>query len=680
MKYKIKNLIFILLSVCVSILVFIYFYKNVNATDVLELITNVDKQALVSFFILSLSMSFFRTWRYLLLLDSSKEPPNPIKLFLIVLVRNFCSDLLPARLGSAVYIYLANNRLGTSLALASSSFAVSFLFDIISICPIIIFSLIFFNNTEGISNLAIVLSSFTLLFISSFLMFNLSKILILLSKIISKLSFLKSHSNKIALLMLETANELKNFMKSGLLSKILTLSLLVRILKYLSLSVFLYGLLKPLGYTLAQLNFAKIMIGLISSELAASLPVSGIAGFGAYEGTWAYIFGLLGFPQNIANLTAVSHHLFTQVYGYLLGIAALIILCFPVPKRTGNKKISKPKMKNDNILIFFYKVALSLGIIFILMFGIFKINLAKSQVKQNSGTSQPSVEEVKKREAIANIFPGKILFDSNRSGKFGIYTINPDGTDLSEIINTNQHEMFPDISPDGKLIVYAKSSSVARFAPAEIWIANSDGKNQKLINDNGTFPSFSKNGQTIFFERERKKIMAMNIDGSELREIFPASNLDFQKYYVVKPRISSNGEIATFTSDKKGRWNAWYVNLSNGSTHRISRGCEPVPMQTQNKIAWITKTNVLAKSAIAEFDINSGKTRKIQDDGPPRGHEYFPSFAANDHFLLYSASGSNEHSHETANYQIYIKNLQTNEFARITFDSFTNRWPKIFPK
>jgi hypothetical protein len=64
--------------------------------------------------------------------------------------------------------------------------------------------------------------------------------------------------------------------------------------------------------------------------LAASLPVSGIGAFGAYEGAWAAAFELLGFPGHLAKLTAVSHHLFTQVYGYSLGALAFLLLLLPV--------------------------------------------------------------------------------------------------------------------------------------------------------------------------------------------------------------------------------------------------------------------------------------------------------------------------------------------------------------
>ena len=68
--------------------------------------------------------------------------------------------------------------------------------------------------------------------------------------------------------------------------------------------------------------------------MAASLPISGIAGFGAYEGAWAGVFILLGFPAAMAKATSLSHHLVTQLYGYLIGIASILtLLALPARRR-----------------------------------------------------------------------------------------------------------------------------------------------------------------------------------------------------------------------------------------------------------------------------------------------------------------------------------------------------------
>jgi uncharacterized membrane protein YbhN (UPF0104 family) len=143
---------------------------------------------------------------------------------------------------------------------------------------------------------------------------------------------------RFALALSETASELDRIRLSGVYWKLMGLSLLVRLAKYGSLYMLLYAMVEPLGYALADMPPMTVFIGLVAPELAASLPISGIAGFGAYEGTWAFIFNLLLFPADLAKLTAISHHLFTQVYGAILGATALVILMTPLFAWSSSKK------------------------------------------------------------------------------------------------------------------------------------------------------------------------------------------------------------------------------------------------------------------------------------------------------------------------------------------------------
>ena len=74
---------------------------------------------------------------------------------------------------------------------------------------------------------------------------------------------------------------------------------------------------------------ASVFWGVCAAEVAASLPVSGLAGFGAYEGAWTIAFYNLGLTKELAAMTGVAHHLFTQVYGYSIGVLALLVLLLP---------------------------------------------------------------------------------------------------------------------------------------------------------------------------------------------------------------------------------------------------------------------------------------------------------------------------------------------------------------
>jgi len=217
------------------------------------------------------------------------------------------------------------------------------------------------------------------------------------------------------------------------------------------------------------------------------------------------------------------------------------------------------------------------------------------------------------------------------------------------------------------------------LAPSEIWMIGSNGTDPHRVVEDGNFPTFSADGKKIYFERQRKKTMVFDLVTKTQQEMFPAENQAFKKYQVVKPRLSSDEQVIVFTSDTPNRWNAWYADIKTGESYRIQSGCEPVPIDPGRKIAFIGNIGAKERSGIYLFDIASKSVSKLEDAAAPRGHEYFPTLVSGGRYLLYCASRPGEHSHETANYQVYVKDLTADKRVRITFDAYTNRWPKLLP-
>ena len=119
----------------------------VSLAEVVDLLRGISFRWIVLFLLLSFSMSLFRAWRSQLVLNASGYHPNTIALFLIILVRNFFSDLLPARLGTLIYIYLVQTRLGIAFGPAASSFAYDFVFDMVSLALLIILAVLVQTST-----------------------------------------------------------------------------------------------------------------------------------------------------------------------------------------------------------------------------------------------------------------------------------------------------------------------------------------------------------------------------------------------------------------------------------------------------------------------------------------------------------------------------------------------------
>ena len=165
----------------------------------------------------------------------------------------------------------------------------------------------------------------------------------IIGKIRSFLEMLKIFSKqwlvRVEIFLKDTEENLLLARSYNIYWKILALSFGVRLCKYLALYVLLIGLVIPIGYQFSDYPFSKVFIGLCSAELSSSLPISGIAGFGAYEGAWALVFQILGYPEKIAIITGISHHIITQLYGYSLGGLALLALLIPFTNISKNIEI-----------------------------------------------------------------------------------------------------------------------------------------------------------------------------------------------------------------------------------------------------------------------------------------------------------------------------------------------------
>jgi len=328
-----KRKIYTIASILITVGVMGYLFRIVSLRDVVSTIKGMALVPFLCFVILSFGGAFFRTWRYLTLLNVSGAKVPAITMFLVTIVRNFFSDLLPARLGTLSYVYILTNRLGVVLEKALSTFAVAFIFDIIVIMPLLLISICSVGwKIFGKFQLLIPVTLGVLIILLVVLRY-LPELFRITAGICQKFPFLRRGGGKLD----KTALKIEEIKNSGVYLKVFTLSIFVRLCKYGKLYFLLLALLSTWGYGWKEIGFGRFFLGACGAEFSASLPISGIAAFGAYEGAWAIIFTILGFPRKLAIITGISHHLITQVYGYSLGVICLALLLLPVFNKTGEK-------------------------------------------------------------------------------------------------------------------------------------------------------------------------------------------------------------------------------------------------------------------------------------------------------------------------------------------------------
>lgn len=274
----------------------------------------------------------------------------------------------------------------------------------------------------------------------------------------------------------------------------------------------------------------------------------------------------------------------------------------------------------------------------------------------------------------ASIVPGEVIFDSNRSGTFGVYALNPENGAIRTLVTTDMHEMYPDPSPDGKWVVFARSDA-SEDGNSSIWIVDRNGSEERLLVENGTFPTFSVDGTKVFFERDQKSVMSISLASKKLTKVFPA-RARFKNFLVVKPRISPDERWVAFTSNKLGFWNAWVAPVEPGKAIHINQGCEPTWIPDSEQLYWVKRHGSRAMAGIYTFSPTTREKKPFEDRGDPFGHEYFPTAVDGEGALLFAACPGDQHSHITANYELFVRTA-AGERIQLTTDGYTNRWPKV---
>ncbi|MCD4669081.1 MAG: DUF5050 domain-containing protein [Actinomycetia bacterium] len=125
---------------------------------------------------------------------------------------------------------------------------------------------------------------------------------------------------------------------------------------------------------------------------------------------------------------------------------------------------------------------------------------------QNTGPRDTNIEYINK----------KIVFTSNKNGNEDIFSINLDGSGLTQLTENINKDAYPDVSPDGKKIAY--TSDIDGYW--QIVVMDWDGENKIQLTDDPVrsgYPTWSFDGRYIFYEvykDEDWEIYRINSDGS----------------------------------------------------------------------------------------------------------------------------------------------------------------------
>jgi Tol biopolymer transport system component len=163
---------------------------------------------------------------------------------------------------------------------------------------------------------------------------------------------------------------------------------------------------------------------------------------------------------------------------------------------------------------------------------------------------------------------GRISFASTQTGSAQIYTMNSDGTEVTQLTESARgaNSVISDWSPDGQRIAFDSD----RTGPVEVFTMRSDGSDVQQITHLGGFtgdPSWSPDGRRLVFEHAPPRgccsnIWRINPDGTGLHELTRFS----VETGAAEPEFSPDGQSIAFQQfPNGGQLSAVFVMRADGT-------------------------------------------------------------------------------------------------------------------
>jgi TolB protein len=228
---------------------------------------------------------------------------------------------------------------------------------------------------------------------------------------------------------------------------------------------------------------------------------------------------------------------------------------------------------------------------------------------------------------------GKIVFVANPSGSWQLYTINPDGSDMTQITNltaTSSEFWTPNYSPDGKKILFSYGQINSNGAcQCDLYAIKPDGRGLTQLTNDGLsqFGHWSPDGSRIIFawtipQTGQWVITTMPSDGTGKR-----TKLTSPFWLDVGNAYTPDGTQIVFDGQQGGFVSAvWTMTTEGHDQKRITpaplEGCLADVSPDGQHVLMLNHCNTALTGAIFVANLNGSDRQQLTH--PPKGKTDIP--------------------------------------------------------
>jgi Tol biopolymer transport system component len=169
---------------------------------------------------------------------------------------------------------------------------------------------------------------------------------------------------------------------------------------------------------------------------------------------------------------------------------------------------------------------------------------------------------------------GRIAFESDRDLFSDIFVRDSDGSGQTNVTNNRAFDRSATLAPDGERIIFDSNLSAGVDNPTGdtgVFSVNLDGTDLAQLTNNTArdfHPDFAPDGRMIAFVSDRNVapgIYTMSADGSKQKKIIRGSGVAF-----ASPGWSSDGSRIAFTSDQEGGHDVYVMRANGAGQQRLT--------------------------------------------------------------------------------------------------------------